>query len=222
MFRRLMRRCLAVLICAGLPAAYAQVTTTVNYNLALSDGVLSNYHFDTGSPCNIHVVGSPTRFRTTTITVTAAGSYAFSDYIYLGGGNDGSLGIFTGAFDPANPATNCFAGVDDNATYTLPVGTYTLVLTALDGLTQIPGSFGYTITGLPQLQWVQLPSQPRCQPCLNGQWCFWRALPVCWVCVGCGAVRPDPERPAPGCDFSSRHSTKPAAQIKQALVRGWN
>ena len=166
MFRRLMRRCLAVLICAGLPAAYAQVTTTVNYNLALSDGVLSNYHFDTGSPCNIHVVGSPTRFRTTTITVTAAGSYAFSDYIYLGGGNDGSLGIFTGAFDPANPATIFFDGMDANEIYTLPVGTYTLVLTALDGLTQIPGSFGYTITG-PAAVAVGTAAEPTAVPTLS-------------------------------------------------------
>lgn len=139
----------AAFCCAALPAAHAQVVTNLNYNLALTDAVIPDFHFDSGQPCDIHFVGDPGRYRTTPMRVTTGGTYNFRDAGYYDdpGGLDGSLGIYSGSFNPASPAVNCVASVDDDQDVTLTAGTYTLVLSAWDGISEIPGAFHYTIDG---------------------------------------------------------------------------
>ena len=159
----------AALLCAGVTAAHAQVATPLNYSLAMSDGVLPNYHFDTGpQPCNIHSGLSETRYRTTTMTVSTAGTYSFTDAFLSG--NDASLGIFTGAFNPASPTTNCFASVDDGASLALAPGNYTLVLTSLNGLSNIPGAFRYNIDGPAAVTFAE--TAPAAVPTLS-EWAAW-------------------------------------------------
>ncbi|MEZ5606770.1 MAG: IPTL-CTERM sorting domain-containing protein [Burkholderiaceae bacterium] len=137
----------AAFCCAALPAAHGQVVTNLNYNLTLTDAVLPDFHFDSGQPCVLHTGIDPTRYRTVSMTVTTAGTYNFYDTGYVDDGMDGSLGIYSGPFSVANPSVSCVASVDDDQDVVLSPGTYTLILTSLDGIDNIPGAFRYTIDG---------------------------------------------------------------------------
>lgn len=147
----------AAFCCVALPAAHAQVTTTLNYNLALSDAVISHFHFYDDQPCdyNTNTIYGPNRYRIMSMTVAANGTYNFYDKGYDNGdgnGQDGTLGIYSGSFNPADPGSACVASVDDNQDVTLAPGTYTLVLTSWsgvggDGGGDVPGSFRYIIKG---------------------------------------------------------------------------
>lgn len=138
--------CWAVL--AGASAAAS--AQTLDYSLALTDGVVPDYHFDDGMPCNIHTERGETRYRTLQMQVTTAGDYRFLDAkadVAYDGYPDGSLGIYGGPFNPASPATHCVASLDDDQTYTLPAGVYTLVLASQNDMAEIPGNYRYTISG---------------------------------------------------------------------------
>ena len=89
-----------------------------------------------------------------TVQVTASGDYNFYDNGYEDDiGQDGTLGIYSGTFDPANLGNSCVASIDDDHTVTLAAGTYTFVLSSYSGLGDdenegdVPGNFYYTITG---------------------------------------------------------------------------
>lgn len=148
----------SVALASSALAAQAQVTTNVNYNLALSDQAFTG-RFYSGQPCNIETASpNNNRYRTLTMQVTMGGSYAFNDEGYDIGApyNDGTLGVYSGAFNPASPSTNCVGSVDDDQELNLTPGTYTLVLTSYEGQgggeggeggTGIPGQFFYEING---------------------------------------------------------------------------
>ena len=135
--------------------AQAQVTTNLNYNLSLSDQPFTG-RFYSDQPCDFST-STPTgnRYRTMTMQVTMAGSYAFFDEGYDVGApySDGTLGVYSGAFNPASPSTNCVGSVDDDQPLNLTPGTYTLVLSSYNGQGDgegdvgIPGQFFYQITG---------------------------------------------------------------------------
>lgn len=134
--------------------AQAQVTTDVKYNLALSDSVF-NGGFRSGQPCNFDTSTAGNRYRTITIRVTAAGTYNFFDegYDLETFYKDGTLGVYSGAFNPASPSSTCVGTVDDDQDLNLDPGTYTLVLSSYNGPdvdpeeSDIPGQFWYKING---------------------------------------------------------------------------
>lgn len=128
-------------------AAHAQVGSRLNYSLALADSSVDGYFYDSDPTCNFS--SEDNRFKTMSIQVTAAGNYRFYDNGYLDDvGQDGSLGIYSGSFDPTNLGTGCVVSIDDDHTVNLAAGTYTLVMTSYDGVDgDIPGNFRYTITG---------------------------------------------------------------------------
>ncbi|MGB3071603.1 MAG: IPTL-CTERM sorting domain-containing protein [Ottowia sp.] len=147
----------AALLATGALSAQAQVTSTINYNLVLSDAPWTG-RFYSDQPCEMDTHSPVNRYRTMTVQVTVAGNYQFFDESYDAGGSDSTLGIYSGAFDPANPATRCVASVDDDQTVNLSPGTYTLVLSSYDGIGEegeggepedagIPGAFRYSVTG---------------------------------------------------------------------------
>lgn len=137
----------AAFCCAALPAAHGQVVTTLNYNLATTDAVIPDFHFHSDQPCDFHTGLDPTRYRTVSMTVTAAGAYTFEDQYDDTTLFDASLGVYSGAFNPANPSASCVASVDDDQVMNLTAGTYTLVMTSLDEMDHIPGAYRYTIDG---------------------------------------------------------------------------
>lgn len=128
-------------------SAHAQVGSRLDYSLGLADSTVNGYFYDSDPTCNFDPEDN--RYRTMTIQVTTSGSYRFYDNGYEDSiGQDGTLGIYSGAFDPGNLGTGCAATIDDDHTVTLTAGTYTLVMSSYDGVNgDIPGTFRYTVTG---------------------------------------------------------------------------
>lgn len=157
---------LAAVCLSGLSAMAQAADTAVPYSLTTTQPRTNNFHFDSGQPCSIHTGGGEGGDLTAPYTVvsyqvTVGGSYSFSDFgLLFNDGPDGSLGVFNGNFDPANPEVGCVGSVDDNQDITLTPGVYTLVLTTLDGMNPIPGDFEYRISGPAALVPVATTSVP--------------------------------------------------------------
>ena len=163
--------------------AQAQVVTTLDYNLALSDGVFNGY-FLSGQPCDVGTEDN--RYRTTPFVVTAAGAYTFTDVGYYGTLNDGTMAVYSGSFNPAAPATGCVASVDDNATMTLAAGTYTLVMSSYEGTNgDIPGAFRYTVDGPAAVTFAAPVPTVQAVPTLSE----WSLLLLAASAAGIGARR---------------------------------
>lgn len=128
-------------------SAHAQVGSRLDYSLALADSAVDGYFYDSDPTCNYG--SEDNRYRTMSIQVTTSGSYRFYDNGYEDSiGQDGTLGIFSGAFNPSDLGAGCAASIDDDHTVTLAAGTYTLVMSSYDGVDgDIPGTFRYTVTG---------------------------------------------------------------------------
>jgi Bacterial Ig-like domain (group 3) len=129
---------------AGLYAASPAnaVTTSVPYILTSGDPVLSApLGTDSAAPCVAGSGSGTFPYKVVRFKVSVTGSYTLSD----GGAGDGRVGVYTGAFSPAAPTTNCLAFVDDDETMTLTAGTtYTMVQSSSTGAT---GGFSVTFDG---------------------------------------------------------------------------
>jgi hypothetical protein len=103
--------------------ASAAVVTPVSYQVGLSDPVMAT-PLGTDTSCTPGS-GGPVGYKVVRFTVSVTDNYAITDN---SGPNDGRIGIYTGPFNPAVPATNCLAFVDVTETVALSAGTvYTMV-----------------------------------------------------------------------------------------------
>lgn len=130
---------IGMIVAAAASPVMAQV---LPYSLANTDPTLPTYHFDSGQPCNIHTTGGSYYYKLVTATVSTAGLYTFQDNFTP---DDASIGVYSGAFNAATPATNCVGTVDDTFGLNLTPGVYTFVLTSL--ATTQTSTYQYTITG---------------------------------------------------------------------------
>ncbi len=118
------------------------VTSNVGYTLSAADPVLT-------APLGNASVGDCTPdastgsfpYQVVRVKVSAAGTYGMVDT----GPGDGRLGVYDGAFDPANPLTNCVLFVDTNEGFDLAAKTYTVVLSTATTLGY--GGYSYSFDG---------------------------------------------------------------------------
>jgi len=71
------------------------------------------------------------------ITIHQSGTYSVVDSVGPGFPNlvDGTLGLYSGAFDPANPMAHCVGSVDGNKDISLSDGEYIAVFTTAGSAT---------------------------------------------------------------------------------------
>lgn len=115
----------------------------VAYTLTAGDPALTtSLGTDSAGPC---VAGSDSgtfNYKVVRFRVSATGTYAVAD----GGAGDARVGIYSGAFDPAAPLTNCLAFMDVTVDVALTAGTtYTMVQST--GTTATTGAFSVTFDG---------------------------------------------------------------------------
>jgi hypothetical protein len=118
------------------------VVTPVSYQVSASDPVMTT-PLGTDASCTPGS-GGPAAYKVVRFTMSVTDSYTITDN---SGPNDGRIGIYTGAFSPSSPATNCLAFVDVTETVALSAGTvYTMVQShaPLGGGT---GSFSFNFDG---------------------------------------------------------------------------
>lgn len=147
---------LAAVCLSGLSVMAQAAETAVPYSLTAADPTTNNFRFFSGQPCDINH-GDPgdvdddhtAPYKLVSYQVTVGGIYNFFDVSYDNDGPDGTMAVYSGNFDPANPAAGCVGSVDDDQNIRLRPGTYTLVLTAYNGMDDVPGDFEYRITPMP-------------------------------------------------------------------------
>lgn len=101
--------------------------------------------------CNSVWSGGTFYYGTATYNVPSDGVYTIDDYGSANGYFDGWLVLYNGAFDPADPLTNCVAAVDEHASVTLLAGGYTVVL-----MNHVSGTTGTVeFTMLPASPWFE-------------------------------------------------------------------
>lgn len=89
-----------------------------------------SYHYTDSGTCNTSNGGSRV-YEVAMITIHQPGMYDVVDSVGPGYPNlvDGALGLYGGAFDPANPMAHCVGSVDGNKSIHLPDGEYIAVFT---------------------------------------------------------------------------------------------
>lgn len=126
-----------------LASPASAVSTSVGYTLTSGDPVLTTeLGADSTAPC---VAGSATGtfpYKVLRFRVGVTGPYTVTD----SGPGDGRVGLYTGAFNPADPTVGCLAFVDVDEAVTLTAGTlYTLVQSTSTSL--LTGAFSVTFDG---------------------------------------------------------------------------
>lgn len=150
--------CAAVFM-AGASSANAQVNSDFSAVLDGGDPTLNGLFFNSGQPCDLTPSAGIRYYETKTITVTTAGMYTLLDQFDP---VDAGLGIYSGTFNPASPATNCVTSSEDGFSATLAAGTYTIVLTSLG--TNTFGNVTYRLRGPAA---VNLGAAPAAVPTLS-------------------------------------------------------
>jgi plastocyanin len=130
---------------SGLVAASpaSAVTSSVPYVLTSGDPVLTtDLGTDSTGPCVAGSTSGSYPYKVVRFKVSATDSYTVSD----SGAQDARVGIYSGAFDPANPLTGCLAFSDVTVTVPLTAGTtYTLVQST--STTTLTGAFSIAFDG---------------------------------------------------------------------------
>ncbi len=124
------------------------VAQTIGATLDAGDPQATFPRFSNGLANCQTTASGPRYYELGTLTVSATGNYAFTDD---SGVIDGILGIYSGAFNPADPAQNCVIGIDDGggshngSGVTLNAGTYTVLFTSYGD--NVLGMAGFSYTG---------------------------------------------------------------------------
>ncbi len=135
----------AVAFVACATPALAQVPSTVTVILESTDPTALSVP-DYNQPCSSWADTIPHNYETLQATVTAGGTYTIEDLRYTNPGYiDPAMGFYSGTPDPNDATVNCVAATDDNTTWTLAPGVYTVVVMALYG--GETGTAGYTFNG---------------------------------------------------------------------------
>lgn len=126
-------------------AAAAQVPSTLTTNLGPSSPTATMAAYSNGLANCIQNGGfsGVRRYHVASVTVSVSGSYTFTD----ASSEDGMLGIYAGAFSPADLTQNCVVGVDDGRTVTVSSGTYTLVYFDYDIGVPTPQTVTFNVDG---------------------------------------------------------------------------
>lgn len=127
-----------------------------------------------GVNCTVTGIASR-RYELRTVTVSTTGDYAFEDW----SDDDGILGIYSGAFTPADSAQNCVGGIDDSRTVTLAAGTYTLLYSTYDPASLQTVSYSYTGPGT-----ITVGAAPAAVPTLTE----WAMIALAMLLAGAGAL----------------------------------
>jgi hypothetical protein len=127
---------------AGLVASPASAAPVAfSYTLTAGDPTMTTSLGSDSQPCSAGVASGPYAYQVVRIKASVSGSYQLVD----AGPADGRLGIYTGAFDPVNPLTNCAAFIDVDESVALSAATvYTLVKSSSSSAI---GTFNWTYDG---------------------------------------------------------------------------
>lgn len=95
-----------------------------------------DYSYTDVATCNVSNGGSRV-YEVAIITIHQSGTYSVVDSVGPGYPNlvDGALGLYSGAFDPANPMAHCVGSVDGNKDINLSDGEYIAVFTTAGSAT---------------------------------------------------------------------------------------
>jgi hypothetical protein len=122
------------------PASAA--VSNVGYTLSAGDPTLTTPLGDSSvTDCTAGVGAGAYPYQVRRLVVSAAGVYTVND----SGPGDGRIGIYDGAFDPADPQTGCVSFVDTNEGFELTAKTYTIVLST--ATTGGVGAYSYSFDG---------------------------------------------------------------------------
>ncbi|MFN8377762.1 MAG: hypothetical protein U0452_03745 [Anaerolineae bacterium] len=149
--RRFVIGCLVIigmLIIVALPVLAGSLTFTGT--LSLSDPIYVNGRPD-DADCADQIddlLPNKYHYQTRLITVSATGTYTYTDLRSSAGTIDIEVAIYNGtAFDPNNPRTNCISSMDDSNLINLEAGkTYLIAITSWD----MPnvGDYAFQLSGL--------------------------------------------------------------------------
>lgn len=126
-------------------AAAAQVPSTLTTNLGPSNptATMAAYSNSLANCVENGGFSGVRRYHVASVTLSVSGTYSFNDV----SSQDGMLGIYAGAFSPANLSQNCVVGVDDGRTVNVPSGTYTLVYFDYNTGVSPPQTISFNIDG---------------------------------------------------------------------------
>jgi hypothetical protein len=123
---------------------------TVDVPRAQAATVSFDYVLDAADPLTDGPCGpSPTpsfHYKIAMFSVDVTGDYDFHDQLGEPGVEDGYIGFYNGAFDPADPAARCIDVVDDGGTVAFTAGTtYVIVLSSFNDLPLEPSATRSTV-----------------------------------------------------------------------------